>query len=394
MTNPRTPNPAPLGPQPPRLRPSDERALLAASGRTTRQIALFALALAVLALVLVTWRTVVSGSTPGTAGTAGATCQTAAWDAAPAADQLPQGWTLKGATYEVNRKSVSFVGPQPADTTTSQAVVYVTVTCYAEGAADAVTRASAASTAAGQTVTARPDLGDQAFAAVDASGAEFLQLRHGNVVVDLAASGDATPTEVDTLASAFDRALGGNGGTIASPAPSGAAPSGGAGASSSPSASGAGASASPAAPALEKALPTKVGTVALTVTSAVGTTILGTDQGSRAITAALRADGKTADALQVAQAYDDTSASDLTLLAIAVNGMSTDKLRKLVMDSWLAASGAGVTTSTMTMSGRTFTRVDYGDEGPIDYVTSETDKVIVITTADPAVAQQAAAALP
>jgi hypothetical protein len=41
------------------MRPSDERALLAASGRVTRRIALVALGLAVLALALVTWRTVV-----------------------------------------------------------------------------------------------------------------------------------------------------------------------------------------------------------------------------------------------------------------------------------------------------------------------------------------------
>jgi hypothetical protein len=64
------------------------------------------------------------------------------------------------------------------------------------------------------------------------------------------------------------------------------------------------------------------------------------------------------------------------------------------MDSWLAASGAGVKTSSVTLAGRTFTRIDYGDQGAIDYVTAETDKVIVITTADASVAQQAAAALP
>lgn len=390
MTNPRTPNPSPpVLPPPPRLRPSDERALIAAAGRTTRQIALVALALAVVALGLVTWRTLVSGGVAGVGS-----CQTAAWDAQPAAAALPSGWSVKGATYEVNRKSLSLLGPEPADSTTAQAVVYVTVTCYPDGAADAVSRAASASRDAGQVVTDRPDLGDQAFSAIDASGAAFLQLRHGNVVVDLAASGDATATEVDQMASAFDRTLGGDGGSIASSVPASDVPVSSGDLSSPGASSDATASESPAAPDLERALPTKVGSVTLSVSSALGTTILGTDQGSRAITAALRADGKTADALRVAQAFDDSQASDLTLLAVAVDGMSTDKMRQLVIDSWLAASGAGVKTSTVTLSGHVFTRIDYGDEGALDYVTTGTDKVIVITTADASLAAQAAAALP
>jgi hypothetical protein len=227
------------------MRPSDERALLAASGRATRRIALAALAVGVLALALVTWRTVVSG------GVLGGGCQATAWDAAPAADGLPDGWTAQVATYDINRKSVRLLGPEPADTSAAQAEAVATVTCFPEGAADAVTRAAAASKDAGETVTARPDLGDQAFVALDASNARYVQIRHGNVVVYLATSSDATDTEVDTLASAFDKALGGDGGTIASPDLS----SGGPGASSdqsSPGASGDGtASQSPAAPALE-----------------------------------------------------------------------------------------------------------------------------------------------
>jgi hypothetical protein len=383
MTNPRVPNPTPSPGAPgPRLRPSDERAMIAAAGRTTRRIALVALALGVVALGFAAWRTLLPSSS--------ASCQTTAWNATPAADQIPAGWTLKGTTYENFRKTLSLVGPQPADSSTSQAVIYATVTCYVDGASDAVTRSAAAATAAGQTVTDRPDLGDQAYQAVDASNATFIELRHGSVVVDLAATGSATQAEVDQLASAFDQSLGGDGGNIASPGPSTPAASGD-GSSAAPSVAPSG---SPAAPGLEKALPTQVGSVALTVESAVGSTILGTDQGSRAITAALRAEGKSPDALKVAQAYDATGTSDLTLMAISVDGMPIAKVKGLVMDSWLAASGAGVTTSTVTMSGHEFTKVDYGDEGAMDYVLTDPDKVIVITTSDPAVAAQAAAALP
>ena len=94
-------------------------------------------------------------------------------------------------------------------------MVYATITCYPSGAADAVTRSADASTAAGQTVVSRDDLGDQGFSAADSSGANFLQFRHDRLVVYLAGSGDATAAEVDAIASAFDKSLGGDGGAVA-----------------------------------------------------------------------------------------------------------------------------------------------------------------------------------
>ena len=386
MSNPRTPN---LNPNPsgPRARPRDERAALAASGRTNRWIALAALAIAGLALGLVAWRSLIPAP-PG--------CQTTAWDATPAADQLPSGWTTKATSFESNRKTISYAGPAPADTSSPQAILYATVTCFPAGAADAVTRAAAAAGAAGQTVTDRTDLGEQAYSAVDASGAIFLQLRRADVVVDLAASGGVTPTEVDQVASAFDVALGGAGGTVATRNPAAASASdAGLSDGSSPGATdNGGASASPAAPALEKALPTAVGTVQLTVESTTGASILSGDQNSRAIVAALKADGKTADSLKVAQAYDAAGNSDLAMMAIAVDGLPIAKVKDLVLGAWLAATGPGVTRSEVTLAGRAFTKIDYGDAGTIDYVAVAPDKVIVITTSDATLATQAAAALP
>jgi hypothetical protein len=141
-------------------------------------------------------------------------------------------------------------------------------------------------------------------------------------------------------------------------------------------------------------LPKKVGTVTLTVQSALGPDILGQDQGSRAILAALRKSNLAADALRVAQAYDATGASDISLLVVEVKGMSIETMRKLVLDSWLAASGAGVTSSDITLGGHQFTRFDYGDEGTRDYVLAANGHILVITTADAALAAQAAAALP
>ena len=362
------------------------------SGRTTRRFALVAVVLSAVALGL---------AGLSTFAPADDSCQTSAWNTTPKDTDLPVGWTVASSQYDIARKSMSLLGPQPTDGTTAQAVVYATITCYPSGAADAVTRSADASTAAGQTVTERNDLGNQGFSAADASGATFLQFRHDRIVVYLAGSGDATAAEVDAIASAFDKSLGGDGGAVAvgasagaSPAPSVDASVGTGPGSAAPASSGDASASAAAAPELEAALPTKVGDVVLTVDSASGTMILGEDQGSRAITAALRAEGKVPDDLKVAQAYDETAASDLSILAVGVNGLSAAKVLPIVLDSWLAASGAGVTRTPVTLAGKQFTRVDYGDEGPMDYVGVSGDAVIVITTSDPAAAAAAVAALP
>jgi hypothetical protein len=325
---------------------------------------------------------------PGAAG-----CQADAWDTTPAAEDLPAGWSLASSQYDVARKTMSLLGSVPADENASQAVVYATVTCYQDGAADAVTRSADAATAAGQAVTRRDDLGDQGFSAADDSGATFLQFRHDRLVVYLAASGDATAAEVDQMASAFDLALGGDGGAVVVRTAEAATP----GPSDDPATPGPSDDAPPgaaAAPELEAALPTKVGDIVLAVDSATGSMMLGEDQLSRAITAALRAAGRAPDDLGVAQAYDETAESDLSMLAVAVDGMTGDKVRTFVMETWLSATGAGITTDTVTLGGTEFTRVDYGDDGPMDYVATRGDVVFAINTADPALAAAAAAALP
>ncbi len=355
------------------------------AARTTRRIALAALVLAVVAVGLLAWRFLA----PGDAG-----CQTTAWDVSPAAEKLPAGWTIGATQYDVNRKQMTLLGPAPQDQGTAQAVVYATITCYPQGAAESVTRSASAATSGGQTVTTRSDLGEQGFSATDTSGASFLQFRHGSVVVYLAASGDATLDEVDGIASAFDVSMGGDG----AQAPIGTPDTGSAGptedlSSAAPSGSPL-PSESAAAPELESLLPTKVGDTTLTVESAIGPTILGDDQGSRAITAALRAEGKQPDDLRVAQAYDPTGTADLTVLAVRVVGMKQDALRSLVMDSWLAASGAGVTDDTVSLAGKTFTRIDYGDQGSKNYLLAEGDTILIIETADADVAARTAAALP
>ena len=337
--------------------------------RTTRRIALGGVILAVVALVLV------------------------AWDATPAAGNLPPGWTISASQYDPDRKFMRFLGPLPADGS-SQPTIDATITCFPEGAADSVTRSRDAIAASGETVTTRDDLGDQAFSAVDQTGSTLMQMRHGNLVVYLVGAA-GTQNEVETVASAFDLALGGNGGQlpvgtldVSVPPPS---------ESAGPSASaGAEASGSPVAPELEALIPSSVDGIDLSISSETGDAILSDDPNSRAIVAALKAAGKQPVDLRVADGYgyDETTGTDLEIIAFAVDGMKLSALKALVLNSWLSASGAGITTETATVGGVTVTRVDRGDAGAVDYLLTRNGDVIVVTTEDPNVAAQALQALP
>ena len=384
-SNPPRPEPAPGGPRP---RPSEERARLADEGRTTRRIAIAAIVVALLAVGLALLRSLLPS---------GNSCQEASWDVRPAASDLPAGYTLSASQFDINRQQVTFLGPLPADETSTQGVVYVTVTCFDEGAADAVSRSEQAAEDANQTVIPRTDLGDGGFAATDEGGSTFMQLRQDDVVVYLAASGEVDPSDVDGIASAYDKALGGDGGAVAVgtqdpgvEAPSDSLESGNP--SEDPSEE------LPSdvaiAPELEAKLPSEVAGTVLTIDSATGTDVLGEDQSSRAIAAALRAEGKTPADLSLAQAYDETQAADLSLIAFAVDGLSDDKMRGIVLDSWLSATGSGVTMSDVELGGTTVTRIDYGDDGTKDYVVTRDGAVVVITTKDEAIATAAIEAMP
>ena len=373
MTTPRTPRPEPSSPRP---RPAQAPA---SGDGTVKVIAIVALVVAGIALALTAWRTLAPASER---------CQTEAWDVTPAQQDLPTDWTVSATQYDLSRKTMSYLGPVPEDENLGQAVVYATITCFEDGAAESVTRSAQAATDAGQSVIDRDDLGDGGFSAVDDTGSIFLQLRHGKIVVYLAASGDASATEVDELASAFDKALGGDGGAITPPTPE---------ASVDPNESfepdPSDVAESPVAPSLEARIPAQVGEVTLATDSASGSTILGEDQGSRAILAALRDADREPDDLMVAQGYDESGGSDLSILVVTVDGMPVAQTKELVLESWLSATGAGVTTSTTTLAGEEWEVIDYGDEGTKDYVRVEGEDVIVITTSDPAEAEAAAAAM-
>jgi hypothetical protein len=352
--------------------------------RTTRRVALVGVLLSVVAIVLVAWVSIGRGSD---------SCQTAAWDTVPAAGDLPPGWTISASQYDPDRRFMRFLGPVAADGS-SQPTIDATVTCFAQGAADSVSRSRDAIAASGETVTTRDDLGEQAFMAVDQTGATLLQMRNGDLVVYLVGAA-GTQSEVETVASAFDLAMGGNGGqqpvgtldVSVPPASESVGPS---------SSDAAAASESPVAPELESLIPSSVGGIDLSISSETGDAILADDPNSRAITAALRAAGRSPVDLRVADGYgyDDATSTDLEITAFAVDGMKIKDLKALVLDSWLSASGAGITTGTATVGGVEVTRVDRGDGGDVDYVLTRNGVVIVVTTNDETLAAQAIQALP
>ena len=110
----------------------------------------------------------------------------------------------------------------------------------------------------------------------------------------------------------------------------------------------------------------------------------------------MRGIGVSLDDLQIAQAadpnaqVDPTNALDLDIFAFRVAGGNVTKLRGAVIDSWLSATAPGVKQTQVKLAGKTFSKIDYGDGGRLDYVFTGNDYVVVIETSDPDIATEAA----
>lgn len=398
----RTPG-APAHPDPAAPATSAESARRAAAapsagGTARRALLVGVLAFAVAAIgAVVAVAAFVGGSEPS--------CRQTAWNASADPADLPAGWSIGASQVAVDGLATSVAGPAPEDATAEQATVYVMVSCYGKDAAAGVDRSRAAAEAVGETVEDRPDLGDEGFAIVDAESATTaVYFRQGDLVAYVAPSGTVDPADLDAITAAVaagvDRAVAGR--TLAPGAASPVA------AASAPASNGAGEtpqastsseaepspSASQVAPELLAMLPTEVAGIAVTGDSATGTELLGTDAVSRAMTATLAGLGATPADLQVAQAYDETGALDLYLLAFRAPGLSGTDLAPAVVDTWLQGKAAGVATSTVKLAGREVTKVTYGDAGSTSYVYRSGEAVIVIETSDETLADQVVALLP
>ena len=311
-------------------------------------------------------------------------CRTAAWTAIPDARDLPTGWTLGSTDMNANGMTVSIAGPASADGSTTQPIVYASVTCYGDVAATAMRENRSAAGAAGSNVVDRVTGGDAYDVRNTSSGSVTTIFRVGQLIGQVADAGTADATDLAMITTALARAMGDE---TAAGRPGSAAPGSSAGASQVPSGSGdigqgSASPSGPVAPQLEAAMPTSVLGTPLSVDSATGDQALTADPASRAFAARLTSLGAKVANVQVARAFDDTQSVDIAVVGFRLPGFDPAKLKAAVLEAWLGANEAGVKQTSITLGGKHVIKVDYGGAGPTDYVYSTSDHVIVIDTSD------------
>ncbi|HEX2756521.1 MAG TPA: hypothetical protein VHM48_13725 [Candidatus Limnocylindrales bacterium] len=329
-------------------------------------------------------------------------CRSAAWGSIPDTKLLPTGWSIGSTDLSANGMTISLLGATAPDAT-DQPVVVVSVTCYGGAAETALDANRDAAAAARATVAPRTAAGDAYDVDNPATGGTTTFFRVGGLVAQVADSGTVAQADREAITAAFANAMGDR-----NAAGIGAArPTDGATASEEPLGSddpgAVDPSSSPFAADLEALLPKSImdntstasppPAIPLTTQSASATDVFGGDPNARALAARIRALGATLDQLQIAQAFDDTGAFDISIIAFRLPKADLAKLRAAVIDTWLSARAEGVKTTTITLGGKSVTKVDYGDGSTIEYVYAKADYVIVIDTSDLDVATQAAAQL-
>ena len=175
----------------------------------------------------------------------------------------------------------------------------------------------------------------------------------------------------------------------------GGAPSGSANPSSDASAGASDAvpSDTPASAVLESLIPKTVNGTALTVRSITDAINIANDPPGRAIDAAVLSLGKQPTDLEIGYGYDASGTVDLTIIGFRIAGISPEVLRPIVLRTWLANEGPGVTTTQVNLAGNPLTQVSYGDSGADEYLFVFKDSVFVVETADSSLATQAVVAI-
>lgn len=337
---------------------------------------------------------------PGPGASAGVeTCRTLAWDALPDGTGLPDGWTVAAGSFYADGAGTSLAGPTPSDGS-APSTLYLQITCYGADSHLAMTRAHESALATGSNDAQLIRLGDESFAIEDPSNASTsVYIRQGGLVAILVGPTSVDPGSLELAARAVDTALTSAGSTAVRPSPTvragAASPSGAIGSpSAEPSAE---PSSTPAHVALdlEALLPKSVAGVTLGRQSTLGTSgLTGSDPSSQSLVTSLDKLGKTPADLQIAEALDDSTSTDLQIFAFRVPGIKGSTLGQAVVDSYVATGASGIKTARKTISGKAVTHVMYNDGGKDDYVYVHGDVVFDVATSDPALAIQALAALP
>jgi hypothetical protein len=315
-------------------------------------------------------------------------CRSQAWRAVPDPSDLPADWSLGTTDLNANGITISIVGPASEDGTTQPPTVYASVTCYGDVASTAMSQNRDAAEAAGADVTNRTGATDAYDVDNPATGSTTTLFRVGSLIGQIADAGTAAPNDLATITRAVATAMGDE--TAAGTTDTAAGSEEPAGSDELPVDGSPEASASAAAPELEAKLPKQIGGATLTVQSTSADQVFGDDPNSRALSARIRALGAEVSDVQVAQAYDDSNSVDVSIIAFRLPGKDGGKLRDAVVQTWLSADVDGVTKSDVTLGGKTLTKIDYGDQGTVEYVYTGKDYVIVIDTSDPAIATEVA----
>jgi hypothetical protein len=315
-------------------------------------------------------------------------CRSKAWGAIPDQADLPADWAVNTTDLNANGMTISIVGPASSDGTTQPPTVYASVTCYGDVAATAMSQGRDAAEAAGAQVTDRSGGGGAYDVDNSATGSTTTLFRVGSLIGQIADAGTATPNDLATITRAVATAMGDETAAGTTDTATGSdQPTGSDDLSADGSAE---PSASSAAPELEAKLPKEIGGTPLSVQSTTADQVFADDPNSRALSARIRALGGQVADVQVAQAYDDAGAVDVSIIAFRLPGKDGTKLRDAVVETWLSADAAGVTKSNVTLAGKPFEKIDYGDQGTVEYVYTGSDYVIVVDTSDPAIATEVA----
>ena len=133
-------------------------------------------------------------------------CQARAWDSIPEERALPDGWAVTATNFFVGNSTVTLEGPA-ADTDTGEGVVYATVTCYGDDAAEALARSRAADASTGSPTTDLEGIGDEGYAIEDGTGLSAMHSAAGTWCRTSWSRATSRPDELRSTASSFDQAM-------------------------------------------------------------------------------------------------------------------------------------------------------------------------------------------